>query len=83
MGPQWLLPSAPLKLTQQLPVWDTKSVCVDMHCRNVYPRLEYNAQKALHRRSSLRRYQGSNLGFGNDIIRIPSDNHYTIAPRGL
>lgn len=27
-----------------------------------------------------RRYQGSNLGFGNAEIRIPSDNHYTIAP---
>ena len=28
-----------------------------------------------------RRYQGSNLGFGKTIIRIPSDNHYTIAPQ--
>ena len=30
-------------------------------------------------------YQGSNLGFGKVIqsIKIPSDNHYTIAPRVL
>ena len=27
-----------------------------------------------------RRYQGSNLGFGKMEVRIPSDNHYTIAP---
>ena len=30
-----------------------------------------------------RRYQGSNLGFGNVLLRIPSDNHYTIAPLGF
>ena len=31
-------------------------------------------------KTELRRYEGSNLGFGNILIRIPSDNHYTIAP---
>ena len=29
---------------------------------------------------NIRRYQGSNLGFGKSHFRIPSDNHYTIAP---
>ena len=31
----------------------------------------------------LRCYQGSNLGFGKSEVKIPSDNHYTIAPRRI